>query len=92
MAGPRSPLCYLDKAVRFLVPRSKASFPVPVPRSLFTDLSHYKRSQMSRKTNTNVCKLYNIMGGGGIAGSTKVLALLLRIGLLQVRILVTAKG
>ena len=37
MAGPRSPfpLCYLDKVVGFLVPRSKASYPVPVPRSPF---------------------------------------------------------
>ena len=37
MAGPRSPmlLCYLDKVVGFPVPRSKASFPVPVPRSPF---------------------------------------------------------
>ena len=37
MAGPRSPfpLCYLDKVVGFLVPRSKASSPVPVPRPPF---------------------------------------------------------
>ena len=37
MAGPRSPfpLCYLDKDVGFLVPRSKASSPVPVPRPPF---------------------------------------------------------
>ena len=37
MAGPRSHvlLCYLDKVVGFLVPRSKASFPVPGPRSPF---------------------------------------------------------
>ena len=37
MAGPRSPvlLCYLDKVVGFLMPRSKASFPVPVPHSPF---------------------------------------------------------
>ena len=35
MAGPRSPvlLRYLDKVVGFLVPRSKVSFSVPVPRS-----------------------------------------------------------
>ena len=37
MAGPRSPfpLCNLDKVVGFLMPRSKASSPVPVPRPLF---------------------------------------------------------
>ena len=29
------PLCYLDKVVGFLLPRSKASFPVPVPRPPF---------------------------------------------------------
>ena len=37
MAGPRSPFPfrYLDKVVGFLVPRSKASFPVPVPHPPF---------------------------------------------------------
>ena len=37
MAGPRFPfpLRYFDKVVGFLVPRSKASSPVPVPRPPF---------------------------------------------------------
>ena len=55
MAGPRSPfpLCYLDEAIGFLVPRSQVSVPGPRPRpafrsfvpsflrSLFTDLSQH---------------------------------------------------